>query len=205
MFTKAHVIGSQGLDSHDPQTIVAKVNLALNAIKNSQDDIPKGIKFMSAKTLTKGDIIFNMDSPESAEWLRRGGVHTVFMQGFRTMSEIKDREHSCVIENVPIGFHRSNKSSFEVKTTNNIPTNSVLLAHWIKPIECHFKGQQTAFMILTFPTAKATDKAIQDNLYIYSKKCITQELLLEPPCCFKCHAIHGCHIVADCKKNHRHM
>jgi len=55
-------------------------NLALVAMRNN-DDFPEGIKFMSAKTLTKGDIVFDMDSPESAEWLRKDGVQMSFLQG----------------------------------------------------------------------------------------------------------------------------
>jgi hypothetical protein len=37
-------------------------------MKNN-NDFPEGIQFMSAKILAKGDIVFDMDSPESAEWL----------------------------------------------------------------------------------------------------------------------------------------
>jgi hypothetical protein len=96
-------MATQGLDTHDPQTIIAKANLTLVAMKNN-DNFPEGIQFMSAKTLAKGDIVFDMDSPESVEWLRKDGVRMGFMQGFRAMSEIKDREFSCVVENVLVGF-----------------------------------------------------------------------------------------------------
>ena len=83
---------------------------------------------MSAKTLAKGDILFDMDSPESVEWIRKEGTRVEFMRGFGAMSEIKDREHSCVVENVPTIFYPSLESSAEVETTNRLTPNSILLA-----------------------------------------------------------------------------
>jgi hypothetical protein len=123
LFTKARGMATQGLDTHDPQIIVAKANLALAAMKND-DDFPEGIQFMSAKILAKGDIVFDMDSPESADWLRKDGVRLGFMQGFGAMSEIKDREFSCVIENVPVGFQPSTESSTAPTTSPLKPFSS---------------------------------------------------------------------------------
>ena len=199
LFTKTQGMTSQGLDDQDPQILIAKANLALTAMKATHDDIPNAIQLMSAKTLAKGDILFDMDSPESAEWIRKDRICLEFMQGFGAMSEIKDCEHSCVVENVPISFHPSAKSTLEVETTNGLTSKSIMLAHWIKPIEHRFKGQCTTFMILTFHSAEDTNKAIH-NLYIHSKRCITRKLLPEPRCCFNCHAINTQHIAANCKE-----
>jgi len=199
LFTKAKGMASQGLDTHDAQTIIAKANLALAPMKNN-DGCPLGIQFMSAKTLAKGDIVFDLDSPESAEWLRQDDVRLGFMQGFGAMSEIKDREFSCVVENVPVGFHPSIESSSEVETINNLSPKSILLTRWIKPIERRFEGQRTAFMIFTFRTAEDANRAIQNALYICGKRCITRKLLPEPRRCFKCHAVNARHIAANCKE-----
>jgi hypothetical protein len=191
---------SQGLDAHNSETIVAKANLALNVMRNTHPDIPKGNKFMSAKTLSKGDILFDMVSAEATVWLRREGICLEFMQGFGAMSEIKDHEHSCVVKNVLVGFHLSIESSHGVESTNDIPPNSILLAHWIKPIEWRFDSQCTAFMIVTFRTAEATNLAIRNNLYICGKRCTTRKLLPEPRCCYKCQAVGTHHIAAMCKE-----
>jgi hypothetical protein len=135
MFTKAHGMPSQGLDNQEPHIIVAKANLALTAMMSNHDDIPDAIQFMSAKILAKGNILFNMNSPESVEWIRKEGNRMEFMQGFSTMSEIKDREYTCIVENVPIGFHPSHESTLEIETTNDLISKSIILARWIKPVE----------------------------------------------------------------------
>jgi hypothetical protein len=132
-----------------------------------------------------------MNSSESAEWLRKGGIRMEFMQGFGAMLEIKDQEYSCIVENITVDFHPSAESSLGVETTNGLAPNSIMLAQWIKPIERHYEGQHTAFMILTFHTAKDTNKAIHNNLYIHCKRCATQKLLPKPHHCFKCHAINA--------------
>jgi len=181
LFTKAQGMTSQGLDNQDPQIIVTKANLALAAMKTTHDDIPKGIQFMSAKTLAKGDILFDMDSPESADWIKKGGIRMEFMQGFGAMSEIKDHEHSCVVENIPIGFLPTTESILELELTNGLAPKSTMLTCWIKPIEHRFDGQRTAFMIFTFHTAEDANKAIHNSLYISGKRCITRKLLPEPP------------------------
>ena len=200
LFTKAQGMISQGLDDQDPQILITKANLALTAMKATHDDIPDAIQFMSAKTLAKGDILFDMDSPESAEWIKKDGIRLEFMQGFGAMSEIKDREHACVVENVPIGFHPSAEATLEIETTNGLAPKSIMLARWIKPIEHRFEGQRTAFMILNFRSAEDANKAIHNNIYIHGKRCIARKLLPEPRRCFKCHAINAQHIAANCKE-----
>jgi hypothetical protein len=180
MKDKNRFMTSQGLDNQDPQVIVAKANLTLTAMKSTLDDIPESIQFMSAKTLAKGNIPFNMDSSESAEWIRKGGVCMEFMQGFSAMSKIKDCEHSCVVKNVPISLHLSTESPLEIESTNGLTPKSIILGHWIKPIEHCYEGQCTAFMIITFHTAEDTNKAIHNNFYIFSKCCTTCKLLPEP-------------------------
>ena len=128
MFTKAHGMPSQGLDNQEPHIIVAKANLALTAMKSNHDNIPHAIQFMSTKILAKGDILFDMNSPESVEWIRKEGNRMEFMQGFRAMSEIKDREYACVVENVPIRFHPSHESTLEIESTNELVAKSIILA-----------------------------------------------------------------------------
>ena len=200
LFTTTQGMTSQSLDDQDPQILITKANLALTAMKATHDDIPNGIQFMSAKTLAKGDILFDMDSPESAEWIRKDGIRLGFMQGFGAMSEIKDREHTCVVENMPVGFRPSTESTLEVEITNSLSPKAIMLAQWIKPIEHRFEGQRTAFMILTFRTAEDANKAIHNSLYIHGKRCITRKLLPKPQRCFKCHAINAQHIAASCKE-----
>jgi len=82
-----------------------------------------------------------LNSPEFVEWIRKEGNRMEFMQGFGAMSEIKDREYACVVENVPIGFHPSHESTLKIETTNNLVTKLIILARWIKPVERRFKGQ----------------------------------------------------------------
>ena len=200
MFTKAHGMPSQGLDNQEPHVIVAKANLALTAMKSNHDDIPDAIQFMSAKILAKGDILFDMNSPESVEWIRKEGNRMEFMQGFGAMSEIKDREYACVIENVPIGFHPSHESTLEIESTNDLATKSIILARWIKPVERRFEGQRTAFMIINFRSAEDANKAIRNSLYIRGKRCITRKLLPEPRRCYKCHTINAHHVAANCRE-----
>jgi hypothetical protein len=200
MFTKAHGMPSQGLDNQEPHIIVAKANLALTAMKSNHDNIPEAIQFMSAKILAKGDILFDMNSPESVEWIRKEGNRMEFMQGFGAMSEIKDREYACVVENVPIGFHPSHESTLEIETTNDLATKAISLARWIKPVERRFEGQRTAFMIINFRSADDTNKAIRNSLYIRGKRCITRKLLPEPRRCYKCHAINAHHVAASCRE-----
>jgi len=155
---------------------------------------------MSAKMLAKGDILFDMNSPESADWIRKEGVCMEFMQGFGAMSEVKDREYACIVENVPIGFHPSPETTLEVEATNDLSSKSILLARWIKPIERRFEGQCTAFMIINFRSAEDANKAILNSLYIRGKRCITRKLLPEPRRCYKCHAINAHHIALVAKK-----
>jgi hypothetical protein len=200
LLTKTPGMASQGLDSLTPETIVAKANIALDLIKSTHNDAPKDIKFMGAKQFLKGDILLDLNSAEAATWLRTPKIKTEFMQGFGAMSDIKDREYSCVVENVPISFEPSTNSLSSVERQNDLSAKSILLGRWIKPKEKRFEGQRTAFMIIAFRTAEDANKAILNSIYVAGKRCIVRKLLAEPRRCFKCHVIGARHVAATCKE-----
>jgi len=123
-----------------------------------------------------------------------------FMQGFGAMSEIKDHVYTCVVENIPIGFHPSTESILEIEATNSLTPKSLIHTRWIKPVEQRFEGQRTAFMIITFRSTQDANKAIHNNLYIHGKWCITRKLLPKPHHCYKCHTINSGHVATNCKE-----
>jgi hypothetical protein len=193
-------MANQGLDNLTPETLVIKANIALDLIKATHNSAPKDAKFMGAKQLAKGDILFDLNSGEAAAWLRTSNVKTEFMQGFGAMSDIKDREYSCVVENVPVSFEPSVNSFLDVERQNDLSAKSILLGRWIKPKDKRSEGQRTAFMIIAFRTAEEANKAILNSIYIAGKRCIVRKLLAEPKRCFKCHVIGARHGAATCKE-----
>jgi hypothetical protein len=74
LFTKAPGMASQGLDNLTPETLVIKANIALDLVKAAHGNAPKDAKFMGAKQLAKGDILFDLNSTEAATWLRTPNI-----------------------------------------------------------------------------------------------------------------------------------
>lgn len=186
MFTTAKGVESQGLSDQTPDVIMEKARVALKAMGALGPATPEDVEFMGVKVLTKGDIVFDLNSSHAADWLRKDTNKTNFIRGFGAMSAIKDRELSVVVENVPISFYVSADSFLKIEKVNKLEPGTIVLGRWIKPPERRTTGQRTAFMILHFRDPQSANRAIREGIYAENRKCTVRKLLPEPRRCFRC-------------------
>ncbi|KAG1787598.1 uncharacterized protein HD556DRAFT_1213609, partial [Suillus plorans] len=84
--------------------LVAKANLAVEAMEKEETDIPQNIKFISARRLPHGGVLYELDSAESASWLNNPPNRSKFLEGFGIEVVLRDRAYHVIVENVPINF-----------------------------------------------------------------------------------------------------
>lgn len=180
------------------EAIVKKANVALETLATKRRDIPKGMTFLGVNILTRGDIVFDLNSREAADWLRREDVKTSYMEGFGALTEIVDREHSVVVENVPVTFEPGVEAFTQVEGANGLERGCILLGRWFKKKEDRSPKQRTAFMKIFFKSAEMANKAIRDRILIGGRRCAVRKLLPEPRRCFKCQKLDAGHMAHQC-------
>ncbi|KAG2068249.1 hypothetical protein BDR04DRAFT_1024994, partial [Suillus decipiens] len=66
--------------------------------------ISQSIKFISARCLPQGGILYNLDSIKLAAWFGIPSNHSKFLNGFGIKVAIRDRAFHVIAENIPISF-----------------------------------------------------------------------------------------------------
>ena len=184
------------------EQIVRKANVALEALAGKRKDLPEGMTFLGVNLLTRGDIVFDLSNKKSADWLKREDVRKEYMAGFGALTEIIDREHSVVLENVPTTFEPGTLTFDQVEQANELDKGSILMGKWFKKKEDRRAGQRTAFMKVFFKSAESANKAIRNKLLVGGRRCTVRKLLPEPRRCFNCQKIEVGHMAQRCPAEH---
>lgn len=184
------------------EAIVQKANVALEALATKRQDIPKGMRFLGVILLARGDVVFELSSKDAAEWLKSPDIRTSYMEGFGALTEIIDREHTLVVENVPVSFLPGTNAYLNVERANGLNQGDILLGRWFKKPEDRNPKQRTAYMRLTLRSAEAANHAIRHRLIIGGRRCNVRKLNPEPRRCFKCQKIDAGHMAHQCQSEH---
>lgn len=192
----------QGLEGLEPAVLIEKANAALAAMRERGVEVPAWVAFRGARTLTKGDVVYDMNSKASACWLRREESRREFMVGYGAMSVIAEQDLPVMVENVPVGFAATEAAVRTLEIDNDLPEHSIAQVKWIKPIGQRRWGQKTAFMLFKFRAAEVANTVIRKGVYVGGKNNHSRKLCPEVPRCYKCQGFNMRHIAATCPHTH---
>src|SRR5882724_6646035 len=88
------------LSNLDENKLVEKANAALSKMSTQSERPPTETRIIRAKKLQNGGIVYELNSPESATWLRKEKIE--FTKHYDGASIIKDKAVSILVEYVPI-------------------------------------------------------------------------------------------------------
>ncbi|EJD36969.1 hypothetical protein AURDEDRAFT_25106, partial [Auricularia subglabra TFB-10046 SS5] len=100
-----------------------------------------------ATLLRNGGVVYELDSKESAEWVRKPMIRSLFLQRFDPSAILRDRAHPVLLKNVPVEFDVSSTEFLRgIETANELPEHSLLGARWMKHKDRRRAGQQNAHL-----------------------------------------------------------
>ena len=186
------------LDSLMEKDLVAKVNTALDLMGIEGLDKPRHTTFIGAKKLRNGNILYQMNTKESANWLRLADVQKAFMAHFDGTSNMRNKLHYVIAEFVPTTFDAG--SSFahaKVEEDNMMEQDAIAFSRYIKPAHLRSTNQRVAHVTLGFNDRETANTAIQIGMFIEGKHVSIRKTLTEPRRCLKCQKFG--HYANDCK------
>jgi hypothetical protein len=199
----------QGLTNLTEVKLVVKANTACDLMNVEKERAPAVLRFIGAKKLARGGILFDLNSAEAASWLRRTEVRDAFMEKFSGMSCMRDIECKVLGEFIPIGFEPDAAGAItRIEEDSGLEVNAISRVTWAKAPARRKPGQMVAHLIIVLNSPENANYAIRNGLYIAGRKANIRMMVREPERCAKCQRYgHGNnkgtpHFAKDCKWVH---
>jgi hypothetical protein len=123
----------RGLTNLTEVELVVKANTACDLMDVEKEWAPEVLCFVGAKKLTRGGILFDLNSAEVALWLWRTNVRDTFMEKFSRMSCMRDIECKVLGEFIPIDFEPDAASAITcIKEDSGLEANAISRVTWAK-------------------------------------------------------------------------
>jgi len=179
--------------------LLRKANMTLNLVHESDLTVPTEAEFISARKTAHGQVLYEVNSPETADWLRSPEGSKAFTAKFGSDITLTIKPFPTLVELVPIHLNTDDPPTLrEIERKNSLPTGSIKSARWIKPIERRSPLQKRAHMAVEFLKPNSANLAIRNGLVILGPCCSVRKLLPEPIRCMKCQSFEGSHFARDC-------
>ncbi|KAF9789347.1 hypothetical protein BJ322DRAFT_1018027 [Thelephora terrestris] len=153
------------LEVLNEETLTRKAKDALNATwVAATDPKPERPVLRTITLLKNGGLLLELDSTDSADWLRTPRVRESFLVGLGSGANIKDRTYQVIVQFVPIQFDPEDQEHLrQYELYNGIEANSVLKAEWIKPIKARTSIQRVATMRVYHRDAESANKILSEG------------------------------------------
>lgn len=181
------------------EDLVKKANITLVLMGIFALDRPQGTAFMAAKKQKNGGILFELNSVESAKWLKAADTRVHFSYAFDEGATVQGSAYPCLLKFVPVAYQTNNRDEREeVEAAARLPLGTLSDTRWMKPPGRRELSQKYAHLIVRFPSPETANAAIRHGLYIRGAKVKSVQLFPEPLRCHKC-SLYANHKAADCQ------
>lgn len=194
--------GPSSINDLDKEVLVEKANKALDLLRGTSTDIPSKAKFLSARKAKTGSILYEVNSEETAAWIRTPEGRRSFTAHFGPDVSLATKPFPVIAEYVPVRTTIDDpETSRVIERNNELPAGSIRSIRWIKPIERRSIGQRHAHAIIDFHRPTDANIAIKQDLRISGKNTSIRRLLPEPMRCMKCQSFEDGHFAKNCSSS----
>jgi hypothetical protein len=188
------------------------VDTLRNALKLVKPDDIANADIKAVMQLKNGGIIMELNTEESAKWMRTAEARTKLTTALKTPINFRDQTYALIIQYLSTSLHTDRPQFLRlVEEENSLKINSLASIRWIKAPERRPPGQLTAFAMLQISDPSTANQLLKDGLYINREKLRVRKDRREPIRCAKCqhfgHMAKNCQATQDscgtCGKEHR--
>ena len=110
------------------QILVEKMSVPMPRVLIEIEEITK---------MCTGELLFQFNSKESADWIKESGVRESFAWAIDPMASIRDHSYSILAAFVPLTFQTDNPTHLqEISSRNRLAGRHIISARWVKPPSC---------------------------------------------------------------------
>ena len=152
---KIRLVKALGNDGHGLGDLtekqwVDKANVALTLLDVQEESRPMVANFVGVnKDCDDRGVIFEMNTGETAEWLRNREVMAAFLAKMGVMVNFKEQTYEVVVDWVPVSFEVDDPAAWKrVEQSNGLWESAIQEVSWIKPTHLCSENQRSAMAIL---------------------------------------------------------
>ena len=192
-------------------TLVTKANTTVKLMAETEEPKPTDVKFIAAKILHNGSVLYQLNSVQAASWLRNPTIQKAFLKTYSSSAYICNKLFHIIAEFTPTTFNAGSEHAHAILEANNsLNPGAVIWSKYIKPPQLQSPNQRSAHVLIGLSTKEDINKIIQDGLYIEGKHIPIQKTTADPKRCLKCqcygHYASNCNATIDtcayCAGNH---
>src|SRR5882724_11142615 len=160
---------------------------------------PAEPRAVGAKKLNNGGVMYELNEPETASWVRKEKV--AFMASFGSSAIMRDRAISVLVEFLPVAHSLDALAEDRrIECESGLEEGGLMSTRWIKPEQRCATGQKAAHLIARFRTHEAANSAIKEGLVISGKRVWARQMGKEPRRCLNCQSLTIRHLAARCNQ-----
>jgi hypothetical protein len=191
-----------------PKELILKANLALEKLDTDMADVlqednnerPEDAKFVAARILKNGGILFEMESENGAEWLKNAEITKNFEKCFPGNVSVKGKTYQVVVQFLPVRLkNRLEELITGIEKENNLSAGSITSARWLRNPDNWGASQTKAHAILSVKYRTKANNIISNGVLIDGSRHEARKLEEDPKRCYKCQIIGAGHSAASCK------
>jgi len=191
-----------------PKELILKANLALEKLDGDMADVlhednnerPDDAKFVAARILKNGGILFEMESENGAEWLKNTEITKNFEKCFPGNVSIKGKTYQVVVQFLPVRLkNRLEELITAIEKENNLSEGSIVNAKWLRNPDNWGASQTKAHAVLSVKFRREANDIINNGALIDGSRHDARKLEEDPRRCYKCQIIGAGHSAATCK------
>ena len=157
---------------------------------------PNEVKVIGAKKLQNGGVVYELNNPEAASWLRQEKPN--FTKIFGESAVIKDKTTMVIAEYVPIAHNPNALGEYrKIKQESGLSPESIASTGWIKLVTRRVAGQRTAHLIIRLRSPEVANQTIRDGLINAGKRTWARKMKKRAQ---KCQVMGANHLAAECDK-----
>jgi len=191
-----------------PKQLITKANLALEKLNRdigdtlSEDDNerPPDTKFVAARLLKNGGVLFEMETESGADWLKQTEITKAFENCFPGVVTIKGNNYQVVVQFLPITLkNHLDAHCAAIEEENGLSKGSIISAKWLRNPANWGTNQTKAHAIFSIKSRNEANDIITRGMLIDGSRHDARKLEEDPKRCFKCQIIGSGHTAATCK------
>lgn len=186
------------LNNLTEKDLVAKANTALDLMGTDASNKPSDTNFVGAKKLRNGNVIYQLNSKEAANWLKQLDTQKAFIANYGGTTNIRNKLYHVIAEFVPTSFDAGTPYAHaKAEKNSSLNPDSIAFSKYIKPPHLRNDNQKAAHAIIGFKERSDANSAIKNGMFIEGKHINIRKMISEPRRCLKCQKFG--HYATDCK------
>jgi hypothetical protein len=180
--------------------LMTKADMTIKLMAEEGMVPPIHIKFIAGLRTKTGLIIYTLNSKEATNWLKHPDRLKLFNEKYGDSAAAHAKLFNVLAFYVPTTFNSELKPArLQIEIDNDLKSNSLMHAKYIKPAHKRSAKQQSAHVVLGFATRADANAAIAKRwIVIENKRVAVKKFTAEPRRCFKCQSVKGDHTADKC-------